>query len=141
MSLSRVTIVAALFALAACAPEPEETPASTPAAPAAADAAAAPAATPASSDMQVVPAQITSCAGEIATVKWDFSKSHADVAVVEIYVGPADAPTLFASGGNTGEASTGAWTVPTTLFIARDKATGTELGTVAATGPACPAAG
>lgn len=149
MRLILLPILLLTVTVAACSPESEEAPATPQAASAPA---AAPATTPApqqraaiepstTGPVQVVPASLDSCAGTVTTVKWDFSTTAPDASVIEIFVGGGADATLFASGGNVGEAPTQAWTMPGSVFVARDKASGRELGRAVVGGPACQAAG
>lgn len=91
-----------------------------------------------SASFSVDPASIAACGQPVvATVKWDVRKEHPQTTTVQIYTGADDAPTLFAEGGNYGEAKTAAWTSPGSIFRLRDKASGEELQRVVVAGPKC----
>lgn len=86
----------------------------------------------------VVPSELASCTeGKVVTLKWDFRSTHPDVSDVEILTGAPTKETLFAAGGPNGEALTGAWAYPGTIFIIKNKADGTELNRVIVSGPSC----
>lgn len=88
-----------------------------------------------------VPSTLADCAqGRIVTLKWDFRTSHPNVSDLEVYTGAPGKETLFAAGGNPGEAATGPWAYPGTVFLLKDKASGEELTQVKVLGPDCPPA-
>lgn len=88
----------------------------------------------------LTPASLADCAqGSVVTLTWDFRTSQPPVGEVEVFTGAPEHETLFAAGGPNGQAPTGAWAYPGTVFILKDKVDGRELERVTVTGPACPA--
>jgi len=80
------------------------------------------------------PASLMACEpAAVVSVKWDIRGTHSDVSSVEIWAGTK----LFAAGGATGEAKTGAWTTPGTHFALKNKADGQLLGEAVEGGPRC----
>lgn len=125
----------ALIWLCACSQEGANTaaPASTPS-----SAATASESKP-SGPAYVVPGELTGCTqGKVVTLKWDFRSIHPEVTEVEILTGTPATETLFAAGGPTGEAPTGPWAYPGTMFVIKNKADGKELSRVVVAGQACP---
>ena len=99
---------------------------------------AAPAA--AKGPVSIDPASLASCeTPAVVTVRWDIRAGHPDVKEIEVWTGSATHPlTLFAASGTAGEAKTGPWAGPGSIFAVKDKATGKELGRATIEGPACP---
>jgi hypothetical protein len=88
----------------------------------------------------VSPANLADCTrGSVVTLTWDFRTSQPAVGEVEVFTGGPGHETLFAAGGPNGQAPTGAWAYPGTVFILKDKVDGRELERVTVAGPACPA--
>lgn len=89
--------------------------------------------------LYLIPAKLDACEpGAVVVVHWDMRETHPDISNVEIWTGPLGNQTLFAAGGNVGEASTmQAWAHPGTIFSVRNKAGGTEVATAAVDGPSC----
>jgi hypothetical protein len=91
--------------------------------------------------LRVTPSSMAAChPAAVADVRWDASR-HAGVNTVLIYVGTGSSEKLFAEGGATGDAKTGPWVRPGTVFTAKAKYSGNVLGTVTIAGPTCPSAG
>lgn len=67
---------------------------------------------------------------------WDVS-TRPEVSTAEVWVGEGPEAKLFTAGGAQGGESTGPWVKPATVFILRDKATGSELDRIVIAGPAC----
>ncbi|MEO6138029.1 MAG: hypothetical protein ABIP11_05085 [Luteimonas sp.] len=89
--------------------------------------------------VSIDPATLSSCTGAIVTVRWDIRAAHPDVKEIEVWTGSATHPlTLFAAGAPSGEAKTGQWAGPGSIFAIKDKASGQELARATAQGPACP---
>lgn len=138
-----VLLPAAVLLLAACQHSSQETAA--PAAPAS-SAKSAPAATataPATAGvLSVTPSSMAACdPAAVADVHWDASR-HAGVNTVQIYIGTGSSEKLFAEGGATGDAKTGPWVRPGTVFTAKAMDSGKMLlGIVTVAGPTCPSAG
>ena len=136
-----VLLPAAALLLAACQHSSQETAA--PAAPAS-SAKSAPtttASTPATASvLSVTPSSMAACdPAAVADVHWNASR-HAGVNTVQIYIGTGSSEKLFAEGGAAGDAKTGPWVRPGTVFTAKAKDSGTVLGTVTIAGPTCPSA-
>lgn len=85
------------------------------------------------------PANLASCdIGAELSVKWDVRVAHPEVTETEIWTGSATPElTLFAASGPYGEAKTGAWASPGSIFAVRDRATGKELARAVVQGPSC----
>ena len=132
-----VLLPAAALLLAACQHSSQET-----ATPAASASAPATVSTPATAAvLSVTPSSMAACdPAAVADVHWDAS-SHAGVNAVQIYVGSGSSEKLFAEGGATGDAKTGPWVRPGTVFTAKAKDSGKILGAVTVAGPTCPSAG
>jgi hypothetical protein len=139
MHCARSIAAATLLMIGLSACQPSDTDASkTPASPA-----SAPAVTAASAPtgpVTIEPASLASCEkGEVVTVRWDIRKDHPDVKEIEVWTGSATHPlTLFAASGIAGEAKTGPWAGPGSIFAVKDRATGQELARATVQGPACP---
>ena len=136
-----VLVPAAALLLAACQHSSQETAAS-PASDSSDKSAPAATTAPATADvLRVTQSNMAAChpaAG--ADVRWDASR-HAGVNTVQIDIGTGSSEKLFAEGGATGDAKTGPWVRPGTVFTAKAKASGKMLGTVTVAGPTCPSAG
>ncbi len=97
--------------------------------------------TAAASVLSVTPSSMTTCVpAAVADVHWDVSR-HAGVNTVQIYIGTGRSEKLFAEGGATGDAKTGPWVRPGTVFTAKARYSGRVLGTATIAGPTCPSAG
>lgn len=127
---------AALLLLAACQHSSQET-----AAPASSATSASAVTAPVTANvLSVTPSSMAACnPAAVADVHWNASR-HAGVNAVQIYVGTGSSEKLFAEGGATGDARTGPWVRPGTVFTAKAKDSGTVLGTVVVAGPTCPSA-
>ena len=91
--------------------------------------------------LSVTPSSMAACdPAAVADVYWNASR-HVGVNTVQIYIGTGSSEKLFAAGGATGDAKTGPWVRPGTVFTAKAKDSGTVLGTVTISGPTCPSAG
>ena len=136
--LSPLALLSIIAIATACSPSPQQ-PASNAAS---ADAAAAQSGT-ASEDaapqtaglITSEPAELTCDGPQVVSVRWDVGAVQPAVELVEIWTGSP--PSLFAAGAAAGEAITGQWAMPGTIFILRDKATGRDLDRVTVGGPAC----
>ncbi len=87
--------------------------------------------------MAVEPAELTACEPTIVALRWDVSGVTPDLPLVEIWTGPATNESIFASGGTSGEAATGAWAMPGTTFTLKDMASGKVVSRIAIGGPPC----
>lgn len=136
--ISALCLASALL-LAACGPAPSDEPAPSPdPAPApAADAGAAQIEVPETRLIHADPASLPSCAVSVVTLKWDVRPEHAGVTGVQIYAGATESAKLFTAGGAVGQANTGKWAKPGSVFQLRDAATGTELERLVIGGPRC----
>ena len=138
-----VLMPAAVLLLAACQHSSQQT-AQTPAPAASAQASAAATGnnTPATTSvLTVTPSSMAACnPAAVADVHWDASQ-HAGVNTVQIYIGTGSSEKLFAEGGATGDAKTGPWVHPGTVFTAKATDSGKMLGMVTVAGPTCPSAG
>jgi hypothetical protein len=139
MHCARSIAAATLLMIGLSACQPSDTDASkTAASPAPAPAgAAAPAPT---GPVTLDPASFSSCqTGAVVTVRWDIRKEHPKVKEIEVWTGSTSHPlTLFAASAPAGEAKTGAWAGPGSIFAVKDRATGQELARATVQGPACP---
>jgi hypothetical protein len=91
-----------------------------------------------SNQIFVEPATLSSCGvGKIVTVKWDVRAEKPAITDVEIFTGAPMKETLFAAGGPTGEAATGPWASPGTVFILKNKADGKNVAHIVVGGPTC----
>jgi hypothetical protein len=139
MHCARSIAAATLLMIGLSACQPSDTDASkTAASPAPAHTvAAAPA--PAG-PMTIDPASLSSCTtGAIVTVRWDIRAAHPGVKEIEVWTGSVTHPlTLFAAGAPSGEAKTGLWAGPGSIFAVKDRATGQELARATVQGPTCP---
>lgn len=90
--------------------------------------------------LSVVPATIAKCdPGVEATVNWDAQSAHAATNSTEVWVGTSSADLkLFAAGASKGQAQTGPWTHPGTLFVLKNKVDGKVLADARVGGPVCP---
>ena len=137
-----VLLPAAALLLAACQHSSQETAAAVAAASSAKSALAATATAPATAGvLSVTPSSMAACdPAAVADVHWNTSR-HAGVNIVQIYISTGSSEKLFAEGGATGDAKTGPWVRPGTVFTAKAKDSGTVLGMVTISGPTCPSAG
>jgi len=88
--------------------------------------------------VSVTPSSVTECDAIEATVHWDATKAGVNTSDAEVWVSsPGSTPQLFAAGGPTGDAETGAWVVPGVHFILKSKSDGQVLGEAIVGGPAC----
>ena len=89
--------------------------------------------------ISIEPDSLASCdVGAEVTVHWDVSAEHPQVTETEVWTGSATRElTLFAASGPSGEAKTGPWTGPGSIFAVKDRATGEELARVVVNGPRC----
>ncbi|WP_158883208.1 hypothetical protein [Rhodanobacter sp. L36] len=92
-----------------------------------------------STSMSVDPGSMVSCdPAAVATVKWSVGSDHPGISSVQLFVtSDAQGPKVLAEGGAAGQAQTGNWTRPGTLFVLKDKSTGNILDQVKVSGPAC----
>ncbi len=137
-----VLLPAAALLLAACQHSSQETAAAVAAASSAKSALAATATAPATAGvLSVTPSSMAACdPAAVADVHWDASR-HAGVNTVQIYIGTGSSEKLFAEGGATGDAKTGPWVRPGTVFTAKAMDSGKMLlGIVTVAGPTCPSA-
>jgi len=81
-----------------------------------------------SKTLSVSPARLEQCkAPVVAQVSWNIQSRGAKD--VHIFVAEPNVPEkLFTFGGLTGTAATGPWAKAGMIFVARDKASGEELG-------------
>ncbi len=137
-----VLLPAAALLLAACQHSAQETAAPAAAASSAKSAPAATATAPATAGvLSVTPSSMAACdPAAVADVHWNASR-HAGVNTVQIYIGTGSSEKLFAEGGATGDAKTGPWVHPGTVFTAEATDSGKMLGMVTVAGPTCPSAG
>lgn len=89
--------------------------------------------------LHVEPSSLANCEPAVVKVVWD--TSSADPAITDVKVNviaPGESTgKLFAAGGASDEAVTGAWAKPGLIFQMHDAA-GKELDRVAVGGPPCP---
>lgn len=92
-----------------------------------------------SGPLSVAPGRLESCdIGAVVTVKWDVRTEHPGVTETEVWTGPTtEKLTLFAASTAIGEARTGPWAGPGSIFVLRDRANNNELARVSVDGPAC----
>lgn len=138
-----VLLPAAALLLAACQHSSQEAaaPATTASLAQPAAAPTATASTPATASvLSVTPSSMAACdPAAVADVHWNASR-HAGVNTVQIYIGTGSSEKLLAEGGATGDAKTGPWVRPGTVFTAKAMDSGNVLGTVTIAGPTCPSA-
>lgn len=118
-----------MLSLAACQQEPENQ----------SRAAQAPVAAAGQDPIILMPASLSSCdVGAVVVVTWDIRTKHPDVTETEVWtnVGTGDL-TLFAASGPSGEATTGPWAGPGSVFAIKNRTTGEELARAAVQGPDC----
>jgi hypothetical protein len=142
MPLLLSTSLAALL-LSACQPQQSAAPSANESAaepaPVATVQPAAPASVPASDtqlasgvSMEVVPGSVRACAGQdvvASKIHWSVT-GRPGLEAVQLFVSAPDAPKkLFASGGATGDAETGAWLVARAVIELVDPKTGESLAT------------
>ena len=135
--LSLATALLLLIGITACQPSGTDASKQDAAATSSPTATAAPAA---KGPVSIDPASLASCeTPAVVTVRWDIRADHPDVKEIEVWTGSVTHPlTLFAASGAAGEAKTGPWAGPGSIFAVKDKATGKELGRATIEGPACP---
>lgn len=126
-----------LFAVG-CNQRPEEHANSS--APATPEAVSPSAATPSAPSMvRFEPSVLPDCSPPSASkvlVIWDVGQAGGELVDIKI-VGAGGVEELFATGGRQGSKETGPWMLPGSTLIARDHATGTELGRAAIGSGAC----
>lgn len=85
-----------------------------------------------------IPDRLSNCTqGSVVELKWDFRTVQPSASEIEIMTGIPPNETLFAVGGPSDKAATGAWALPGTSFTFKDKASGQELAKVIVEGPDC----
>jgi hypothetical protein len=133
-SIAAATLL--MMGLSACQPSDTDTSKNAASPASAPSVATAPAPT---GPVTIEPASLTSCeTGAVVTVRWDIRKEHPDVKDIEVWTGSATHPlTLFTASGTAGEAKTGPWAGPGSIFAVKDRATGQELARATVQGPAC----
>lgn len=85
-----------------------------------------------------IPDRLSNCAqGSVVELNWDFRTVQPSASEIEVMTGTPPNETLFAVGGPSDKAATGAWARPGTSFTFKDKASGQELAKVIVEGPDC----
>jgi hypothetical protein len=94
---------------------------------------------PATSMVRFEPSTLPDCSPPSASkvlVLWDVGQAGGELVDIKI-VGANGAEELFATGGRQGSKETGPWMLPGSTLVARDHATGTELGRASIGSGAC----
>jgi len=86
--------------------------------------------------LSIDPKEMPSCEPMEATVSWDVS-DQPNLPSVELWVGGDNDEKLFAGGGPTGSAKTGAWTRPGTRFRLKTPQTRQVIVEALVGGPGC----
>jgi hypothetical protein len=128
--MQRLVPIAVLLSLVVgCSQRPEEHENAT--VPASPKAAAPTVSTPSASGIvRFEPTTLPNCSPPSASkvlVSWDVGQKGGELIDIEI-LGAEGGEELFATGGRQGSKETGPWMLPGSTLIARDHATGTELG-------------
>ena len=138
-ALASLALIAGFTMLAGCKPAAQDPVADTATSASPAPAEPAAPATPATPQgvglLTTEPAELTCDRPQAISVRWDVAAVEPAVELVEIWTGQP--LSLFASGAVAGEAVTGPWALPGTIFVLRDKATGRDLDRIVVGGPAC----
>jgi hypothetical protein len=133
-----------VMALSACqhegVPAPStEQPASPPAASASATAEAPPAPAPAADNhrLRLEPGSLSACEpGSAVTANWD-ATGLPDNADLQLWIVEGGQEKLFAAGGSSGTATTGAWSRPGTVFRLKSAKNGAVIAEAVVGGPSC----
>lgn len=88
--------------------------------------------------LSLEPASMTNCGPAEVLAKWDVRPSHPDVTAIEIWVGTATNNKVWIASTPYGEAKTGPWAGPGSLFVLKNQATGEEISRAVIQGPTCP---
>ena len=86
--------------------------------------------------LSIEPKEMSSCEPMETVVSWDLS-DQPHLSSVELWVGGGGDEKLFAAGGPTGSARTGAWTRPGTLFRLKTPQSHQVLVEAMVGGPEC----
>jgi len=131
------SIVMCLAALTACQQESVPPPAATPA-PAATPTAAPPAVVAADNHrLKLEPSSLPACEpGSVVKVIWDATDLTTSTDL-QLWVVAGGQEKLFASGGASGDATTGAWSRPGTIFRLKTAGDGSVVAEAVVDGPSC----
>lgn len=88
--------------------------------------------------LSIEPANMTACDPAVtAVVKWDVRKAHSELSTVSVWAGSGPTAKLFITSGASGQAETGQWVRPGSIFELRNPSTDEVLGQIKVGGPVC----